>query len=94
VRTQRLRQVCNGLHICDLGGSGLYGGYVPSPADIEKAMKLETKAIMIVGHGQGIRRVLQRLSKKRSGLRAKLLCPWSTSADLWIVRKEPVIHEF
>lgn len=79
-RFQRLSSVCNGGHIHDLYT-------IQTIDDLKKAMRNETKAILIVGGDQAnVLRVLESIRGKRSGLRAKLVGKWSPRADLWFVK--------
>lgn len=81
---QRLRNVCNGGHIYDLNSSGYL-----TPVDLVKALRGETKAILIVGHSQSNANcLLDSLSRRKKGLRAKKLCKWSDTSSLWIVRND------
>lgn len=85
-KMQGLWHVCNGGHIHSLDN-------LDSVEKLMKAMKRETKAILIVGEDQhaaeGLLTSLRKGSKKSKAatIWAKKLCPWSESADLWIVRR-------
>lgn len=79
-KRQKLSNVCNGGHIHTLDHLDAEG--------LKKAMGKETKAILIVGNDQRSARALLANKEilKGCGLKAKRLCAWSNSADLWMVR--------
>jgi hypothetical protein len=78
---QRLNNVCNGGHI-------YRASYIADAEQLCSTLSIagEDHAILISEANSPIASLLKKLSKKRSGLRAKKLCKWSSTGTLWIIR--------